>query len=233
MTNVPSVSVKRAQLNIIKADCEKYNLGEAVPTPGIIRSEVLLGPGALNEILFPIRQDQTNNGQPISSTEVRLANNDAFYLTYVAVQYYTLSVAPAAAGTPGSQAGRARARLQQFPNSAVFGLNAPEIEAAQNGTLTITQNNKIFLREAAMKDMEFVGLAEQGVAGAVASSTEWPKGFLDVGDPMIRLNGPSSIEARAIFADAVNATLVANQSVYAVFLGKGWLVQNGGLARTI
>lgn len=227
MTNtVPIVTGKRAQLAAIAADSQRDGLTNAVPTPGFLRSEVpMTSPYA--SIDFPILLQQTANGAPTSSTEVRLVTNDAFYVTGIALMFYTV-----AAAAP-TQAQRARARLQQFPNSAVFAANTPEIQAAYNGNLTISQNNKIFLRQAPLAQMEYVDLAQQGVGGAVASSTEWPKGFLPTDDPMIRLNGQSDIQATAQFPDAVALQQVANSVVYAVLIMVGWRVQNGGVARTV
>lgn len=229
MNTVPVVTGDRAQLAAIAADSQRLGIKDIVPMRGFLRAEVLMGSGS-NSIQFPIRQDDTSNGQPVGSTERRLITNDAFYATAHALMFYT--AAASTAGLPSTQAARARARLQQFPNSSVFGLNAPELQAAFNGTMTITQNNKIFMRQADINTMQLVDLAQQGVAGALASSQEFPKGFLRTDAPMIRYNGQSDIVVLANFPDTVSPTEVAGQSVYAVYYALGWYVQNGGVART-
>ena len=230
VNQVPIVTGKRAQLAAIAADSKRMGIKEAVPTAGYLRSEVLVG-APTSAISFPLRTDATSNGQPVGSTERRLSQNDAFYATGWAIMWYS-AVSPLA-GQPATQAERARARLQQFPNSAVLGLNAPELEAAMNGKFTLTQNNKIWIREADMWSMQYVDQAQQGVAGAVASALDFPKVFLETDYPMIRLNGQSDIDAIASFPDAIDPTKVALRSIYSVLYIKGWLVQNGGVARSI
>jgi len=224
VNTVPIVTGKRAQLAAIAADSEAMGLRDVVPTPGYLRSEVPLT-GAVASIQFPVQQQQTASGVPQNPNEVRLVTNDAFYATGIAVMFYTT--------TANTVAARAAARLQQFANSSVFAANAPEIQKAYNGNLTLTQNNKIFLRQAPIGAMEYVDLAQQGVGGAVASSTMWPKGFLATDDPMIRLNGQSDITVEAAFPDPVNATLVAGSFCFAALVMIGWRVQNGGAARTV
>ena len=224
INTVPIVTGKRAQLATIAKDSAKMGLDNVVPTPGYLRSEVPLT-AATQSIDFPVTQQQSANGVATGSTEVRLVTNDAFYVTGVAVMFYTV--------TANTQAARARAVLQQYPNTSVFAANAPEIQAAYNGNLTLTQNNKIFLRQAPLSAMEYVGLVQDGVGGADASSTEWPRGFLATDDPMIRLNGQSDIQVQANFPDAVSATQVVGSTVYAALIMIGWRVQNGGAARTV
>jgi len=225
------VSPRRALYDFIVADSKAMNLPNVVPTPGFLRSDVLLTAG--QAALFNIAQDQNQAGQTIGGAEQRLSNNDAFYVTDISVQLYTCA-APGAA-TQATNPNRVRAPLQPFPNATVFGLNGPEAIALFNGgKFTLKQNDRIYIRDMDVYSMQFADQAQQGLTATTpTNTTEGTRGWRNVQDPMIRLNGPSNIEATLRFPDNLEFDKVTNASVYAALIFRGWLAQNGGVARAI
>jgi hypothetical protein len=202
-------------------------LNNAVITPGFIRSDSLMANGE-NLVQFALRSDESNNGQPVSTLERRLNMNDAFYVTDLAVMFSN-------AGVGGAL--RLQAMLQQAPVDATFGADAIAMRQVYNGgQVSLTVNDRIYLRNAPLWAMQYVDTAQNGVGPAPsfalnATDPRGRKGFLNTEDPMIRLNGPSAIDANLKLA-APFAGGATNQ-IYASFFALGWLVQNGGVGRAI
>lgn len=200
--------------------------------PGYLRSETLLTTGQSCD--FSILANQSNNGQEIGGTEQRLQQNDAFFITKMAVMLYA---AAATAGQPATQSARASARLQQFPNSLIFNANGDACVGFFNGRLTIKQNEKIFCRDTDIWSMQYADTAQQGQLVFTASTVDsnaidYERSFRQSLDPMFRLNGQSNIEANIQFPTGLDFTGETGQSVYAVLYLKGWRAQNFGIARS-
>ena len=230
---VETRSQQRAAYEFIMAQSKRLGLQNVLAYPGYLRSEALLGIG--QSIDFDILANQTQNGQAIGGTENRLQQNDAFYVSSMAVMLYTVAAA-GGAGTAATQAARAAARLQQFPNTTVFTTNAPAAVGFFNGKLTIKQNEKIFCRDHDLYSLQYADTAQQGQLVFTASNVDqnafdYSKAFQNVLDPMFRLNGQSNIEANIQLPAQLDFTTVTDVSVYAVLYLKGWRAQNGGLAR--
>ena len=224
------VSPRRALYEFIVSESNQMGLRAAIPTPGYLRSDALLTSG--QSVSFPIAQDQSNAGQAIGGGENRLFNNDAFYVTDIAIRLYTAEADEA--GLPSTNAARSRARLHSFPNTTVFGLNAPEcVGLFQHGKFTLKQNDRIYIRNMDILSMNYADTAQEAAGNIPTDAIEGNSGFRNVQDPMIRLNGPSNIECSIALPDNLNFTLVSGFSVYAALIFRGWNVQNGGISRSI
>lgn len=224
---VKITSPKRALLDAIEYENRyTYKLANATQLPGYIRSEVVLG--TQNEISFAIGTNEQANGQTIFSTENRLNINDAFFITHWAVGFYTYATA-----TTGA---RARARIHQFPNTSVFGLNAPEVAGAYNGKLSLRVDDRVYVDGMDMMRFYNAGTAQQGLAVSTAATNNayfadaWDNvgGFANETDPLVRLNGPGKNIFRIALPDTMNFTQVVGSNVVAVLYLRGWLSQNGG-----
>lgn len=187
--------------------------------PGFLRSEVVLDID--QQVQFPIRSDETANGQPVQKQERRLNINDAFYPTEFSVMFYTFVTAT---GNPA----RVRAPLQTFENGSVFGANAPEVGAAYRGVLGLQVDSTTIIPALDMDSFRYVDQAQQGVAGALRNAWEGDKAFRSITDPLIRLNGPGDNRLVVTFPDSLDFTLVAGSNVVAVLYMRGWIAQNGG-----
>lgn len=222
-TSVAAVSPSRAQYDAIVAFNKLNKLNSALPLPGYLRAEVLMEPG-INAVEFKLRSDETANGQPIFPTEQRLNMNDAFYVTALAVMFQNAGAA---------SADRFTALPQQAPFDDTFGADAPAMRAVYNGgKLSLIQNDRIYLRDCDLWRMQYVDTAQQGiVAGYTLNATDPQRGFLQSGDPMMRLNGPSNIEATLKLPQPFGGA--GANDIYAIFYAVGWRVQNGGVARSI
>lgn len=227
---IMSLSQDRANYEFIMAQCRAAGLNNALAFPGYLRSETPCGTG--QAINFNLLANQTTDGLIIGGTERRLQQNDAFFVSRMAVMFYAVSVAPNAAGTQATNAQRAPVRLQQFANPTAFGLNNPAVLGAYNGgALTIKQNDTIYVRDLDLFTMQYVDTAQQD--GTVAQNAfDFDRSFRAVADPMFRLNGQSTIEANIQLPADLNFTAVTTTTVYAVLYLKGWRVQNAGVART-
>lgn len=234
MQHVAIASPDRAAYEAIVAQCEKAGLKNALPYPGYLRSETLLGAG--QSIQFNLLANQTADGQPISGNEQRLQQNDAFFVSRIACMIY--KAAATAPGAASTEANRSTARLQQFPNTQVFTTNAPAVVAYFNGKLTIKQNDVIYCRDLDMWSMQYADTAQQGQLVFTGSNTDanaidYARSFQTAIDPMFRLNGQSNIEANILLPTSQTFFQAGlNESLYAVLYLKGWRVQNAGVART-
>jgi hypothetical protein len=223
---------KRALLTEIDyMNRQVYGLDNAVQLPGFIRSEVVLG--VQNEISFAIGTNEQANGQTIVATENRLNINDAFFITHYKVGFLTFPTA-----TP---ADRLRARIHQFANTQVFGLNTPSVQGAFNGKLSLRVDDKVFIDSMDMLRFYAASEAQQGLAVSTAASNNayfadaWDnvEGWANETDPLVRLNGPGKNIFRVQLPDTVSFNLVAGQQVVAVLYLRGWLSQNGGGFRSV
>lgn len=229
--SVPIMSPKRALLHEIDAVNRRLGLDNVLMLPGYLRSEVTLG--TTNEIQFALGVNEQANGQPVFPTENRLRINDAFFVTHWSVMFYTFA-------TAGGAAARSRARLHTFSNSAVFGLNAPAIQAAYNGKLSLRVDDTVYVDSMDLMRFYAAGTAQQGVevsTGAtqpayVADQFINSEAFALETDPLVRLNGPGSNRLAVTLPDSVAFTAVGAQTVVAVAYLRGWLAQNGGAMRS-
>lgn len=224
---VKITSPKRALLEAIEYENRvTYGLRDATQLPGYIRSEVALG--VQNEISFAIGTNEQANGQTISATENRLNINDAFFITHYSVGFLTFTAA-----TPTT---RQRAPIHQFPNTQVFGLNAPSLQGAYNGKLSLRVDDRMYVDSMDMMRFYNASTAQQGLAVSTAASNNayfadaWDNvgGWAHETDPLVRLNGPGKNIFRVALPDTMDFTLVAGQTVVAVLYLRGWLSQNGG-----
>ena len=228
-------SQKRAAYDFIMAQSKAMGLNNVLAYPGFLRSETILNSGQSFD--FNLMANQTQDGQAIGGTENRLLQNDAFYVEKIGLFLYTATVAANGAGSPLSNAVRAVARLNQFPNAQVFGANAPAVVGLYNGRLTIKQNDRIYCRDHDLYSMQYVDTAQQGqtvfTASTVdASAFDNEKSFVEAAEPMFRLNGQSNVEATIDLPAPLSFTAVTDATIYAVLYIKGWRAQNGGIART-
>ncbi len=219
---------KRALL----AEIERMNAGlglrNAIQLPGYLRSEVVLG--QQNEITFRTGTNEPNNGGAgIFATENRLDINDAFFVTHYGLYFYKFT-------TAAGNAARSRARLHSFPNATVFGANAPELEGAYNGKLSLRVDDTVFIDSMDVRRFYNARTAQQGVAVSTAASNnaytadDWSGAemFANETDPLVRLNGPGKNVIRVALPDTMNFGLVPTETIVAVCYLRGWLSQNGG-----
>ena len=221
--SVLPMSPKRALLAEIVRTNTAQGLNNAIQLPGYLRSEVTLG--STNSIDFAIGVNEQANGQPVVPTENRLRINDAFFVTHFSLMFYTFTTADGVGG-------RARARMRTFDNTTIFGLNAPSVRAAYNGKLSLRVDDTVFIDSLDANRFYTVGLAQEGVGGAVADQYINPEMFALETDPLVRLGGPQSNRLTLTLPDSVNFGLVVGQTVVAVAYLRGWLSQNGGAMRT-
>jgi hypothetical protein len=230
--DAPIYSQKRALLDAIVLDNLNQGFEHILPLAGYLRSEVILG--VANSIEFPLRDNENAPGQPVFSTENRLRQNDSFYPTDFSVMFYTFDTTVAGA--------RQRARLQTFGNPNVFGLNAPEVNGAYNGNLSLRVNETVFMDSLDMQRFKFAEAAQQGVAvsavagtGVIPESTvRQSEAFAHEDAPLVRLNGMFNNRFAIRFPDVLDFTLEAENdlAVVAVLYLRGWLMQNGGNTRS-
>lgn len=228
----PIYSQKRALLNAIVRDNLAQGYEHILPLASYIRAEVVLN--VQNSLEFAIRDNEQIPGQPVFATENRLRQNDAFYPTHYNVSFLTYNTTVAGA--------RARAKLQNFANPNVFGLNAPEVEGAYNGLLSLRVNETVFIDSLDMARFKFAEQAQQGLAvstvagtGVVPEST-WRRdeAFAHEDSPLVRLNGQFNNRFTVKFPDVLDFTKEAanDLAVVAVLYLRGWLMQNGGGTRS-
>jgi hypothetical protein len=210
---------------------QNEGLKNAIMLPGYLRAEVVLG--VQNEIAFAVGENVQVAGQPVSATENRLQMNDAFYITHYSVMFATWVTATAGA--------RVRAGLHTFANGAVFGLNAPSVEGAYNGRLSLRVDDTVFMDSMDMLRFKAAGTAQEGLAVSTAATNNAytesrfinSEAFAQETDPLVRLNGMSRNQFRIALPDTLDFGLVVGSSVSAVLYLRGWLAQNSGAARTI
>ncbi len=230
--NVPGMTIfspRRAQLDAITRDLLGAGLSNVIPTPGYLRSEVVLG-AAQNQVTFEMAANQQNpNGQAIAATENRLKVNDAFYPTDYGVFFYKYTTATVRT--------RLLAQLQSFGNDAVFGANAAEVNGAYNGFLSLRVNDRVYFDSVDLLRFKYVTPAQEGLAVSTAASNNayfesgWSGDVLaSMSDPLVRLNGQFSNKFTANFPDSLDFTKVGTETVVAVMFVRGWLAQNAGTA---
>lgn len=225
--NVKVVTAKRALLAEISQLNAANGYDKATQLPGFLRTEAILG--IQNSVEFAIRSDESFNGQAINSTENRLQINDAFFIEHYGLAFYKFA-------TAGGKAARARAALETFGNGFVFGLNAPEVEAAYNSRLALRVDSEVFIDSMDTARFRNVQTAQKGTAVSsvavtgIQSASAWSQNemFAHETDPLVRLNGPGRNQFTLTFPDNLDFTLVAGESVVAVLYLRGWLSQNGG-----
>lgn len=236
MSNGPKVTAPaQAAWDFIQRQNADNNLRNAFATQGYLRAEVVLGSQSGID-LFPVLDQQTVAGQQQAPTERRLITNDGFWMTHLAVMFYTFETGET---IQESFANRARARLQSFANDQVFGLNAPEVEGAFNGRLKLTVDSVVWIESLDMNAFKFAEQAQQGLAVSdvvttgVMSQNTWrqDEAFKRIMAPMIYLNGQSNVQFRVTFPDTLDFGLVDGSQVAAVLYLRGWHNANGGMAR--
>lgn len=224
-----SRSQSRANYEWIMEQSRQNRLNDVIAYPGYLRSEALLTSGS-QRVDFAITEAQVIDGQTTGNTEQRLKQNDAFYIERIGFALIPVDVAPAQAGTPGTQLRRAIARPQHFPSAFAFAHNTESANAVWNGgKLTITQNEKIYCRDLDLYSMQYADTAQE--SATVRSALDYGRMFQAVTDPMFRLNGQSNVECYVQLPTSLDFTQEANVSIYAAIIFKGWRAQNGGVAR--
>lgn len=208
-----------------------YGNKNAIPTPGFLRSEVKLG--TASQISFGLLANEQNQGQDIMPMEQRLQQNDAFYVTQTALMFYTYIPGD---GSTSEVALRAAAKLHQYP-ALEFAANQPSIRAAYVGKYSLAQNEKIFVRDLDAFSMQYADTAQEGLVtgdGSTAYAQDailGNKGWRNMENPMIRLNGQSNVDATLRLPLAIPFDLVEGSQVVAVLYKRGWRTQNAGVAR--
>jgi hypothetical protein len=220
---------------IMHMERTKYGNKSALPTPGFLRSDVVLA--TENQINFALLANEQNQGQEIMPFEQRLQQNDAFYVTRGAVMFYVYDIAQ----TPEQALQRrAQAQLQQFPNVEIFGAQQTgNVTAAFKGKFTLAQNEKIYIRDLDVQSMQYADTAQQGLVTGDGSTTYGQnailadKGFRDLENPMIRLNGQSTVDAfvKLPYGIAFSGGQEQEFAVVATLYLRGWRSQNSGVAR--
>lgn len=226
---VQAMTAKRALLQEIDyLNKSVYGLQNTTELPGYIRSEVQLL-GTTNSFTFAIGTNETANGQAVQNFENRLNINDAFYITHFGVMFYQTLTAD---GVPG----RARARMETFPNEFVFGTNTPSIAAAYNGKLALRVDDTVYMDSLDMLRFQNAQTAQKGQAVStvatvgITNQSAWSQdeAFMLSVDPLVRLNGPGKNIFTVTLPDAVNFAILAGSQVTSVLYLRGWLSQNGG-----
>jgi len=209
----------------------KYANVNAIPTQGFLRSDVVLNID--NSVDFALLVNEQNQGQDIMPFEQRLQQNDAFYCTALALFFYKFKQGADLAETIRN---RASAKMHQFASNE-FGANAPSINAAFVGKFTLAQNETIFIRDLDVRSMMYADTAQQGLVtgdGSTAyaqDAVEGNRGFRNVEDPMMRLNGQSTVAASVKFPTTLPFQQEEEDLVGVALYMRGWRSQNSGVAR--
>lgn len=201
--------------------------------PATLRSEAILG--VQQQIAFNILQSEVNTSggnTGIRPTERRLQIADGFMVTDISVMFYNQLTAGT---TPGN------AILQTWENPAAvavlpltvggFGLNAPSLVEAYNGSLDMTVNTTQYMVGLDMLHFKRIDTAQAGQLVFTASNTS--QSYFRPDDafyhltPCVNLSGRDTIQFRVNLPDSTDFTLVANNRVVAVLLLRGLKVQNG------
>lgn len=233
-TNLPGVratSPKRALLDEINAKNQAIGLRAAFLTAGYLRSEVQLSTNS--EIVFPIGVNENAPGQTVQGAENRLAINDAFYITHMSVMFYDYATDAADIAVA-----RGQAILQTFANTNVFGANAPAVEAAYNGRLSIQVDETVWMLGLDALRFKRVTQAQQALGITTTPTAYDQSGFeqwtayAQESDPVIRLNGSSRNRVVLTLPSSNAFTGVTDHAVVAALLLGGWYGQNAGASRS-
>jgi len=201
--------------------------------PSTLRSEAVLG--VQNSIEWNILANAPNTSggaNTVRSSEKRLAIQDAFIVTDISVMFGNeLS----AGTTPGS------VLLQTWENPAPvavlpatvggFGLNAPSLIEAYNGSLNMTVDTVEYLNGLDMLHFKRVDTAQAGTLLFTASTQS--QSYFSGDDaffpitPFVNLTGRSACKFVCNLPDSTSFNLVASNRVIATLLLRGLKVANG------
>ena len=231
---MPVLTQKRAMYEWIMSWNEAAGLGGTELMAGYLRSEVVLTSGG--GFNFPILDTETFSNQPVFATEERLNKDDAFWPIFHSVQFYTY-----ATDAEDADLARATSPLHTYASALVFGLNAPSVEGAYNGQLSLRVGQTIYMPGVDIKRFRRADTAQFAVETTTTPSTyqsDYEKGeeaFMLEADPLPRLNGGGKIIYGFSPPKNINLdfTLEADMAVVMVLYLRGWINQGAGATRSI
>lgn len=221
--DVTATNAERAIFNAIR---NAYG-PDAIATAGYLRSEVLMPTTGITSIKFPITA-QDNSGGAQRTSEKRLLNNDAFLATH-------LGVFIARQDTTLAQSSEI---LHSFPNPRIFTNAADGLTGVQGfyaGSLQVRVNETVYFDALDCLSFMRADTAQQGNANSAVAVTgvvgwsAWEAdrcfkritpniAFNGLGNNFVQVNLPESL---------VLGTATAGQANIAVFIARGFNIQNG------
>lgn len=198
---------KNAQDALIKAGVNPAN---AVLSQSYLRFENTLST-TKTSYDFGVLNNQSVNGQQQTPTESRLALQDAFYISEIAIY-----IAKTASATDSAF------KLSSYPNSVTFPTGATSLYTLYNGQLTLTVNNRQIVPTSDLT--KFLQIPQTQLTGATNSPIDQFDGsWGSVVEPNLVLIGSKNSLFNITIPSAF-ATLDANTRV--VILVRGILAQN-------
>lgn len=202
--------------------------------PSTIRTDQVLNAAGVNVIEWTIRKDAPNPGLTVvARTENRLDINDAFLVLEAAVLWGNELTAGT---TPGTT------HLQAFANPATIatgghGLNAPSIQDAINGKLSMLVNNVRFIDGWDALNFQYIDNAQAGQLIFTASNqnrSSWRnKEIFAPLTPAGLLCGADDVLFRLSLPDPSSFALEASNQVRSVLMLRGLKIANGGTYRSV
>lgn len=202
----------------------KMNNPDAMLTPGYLRLEVA-NLAATSQVEFTMAE----NAGAQTITEKRLQLNDAFVMTHIGLFISTRLTAD----------GVSSQVLHSFPNGQVFN-TAPSLNAVRawfNSGFGIRVNSTVLVDGVDVLACLRADTAQQGTAVSAVATTGVVSGSFWGQDsafkaftPNLVFNGSGNNIISVQLPESVTFTL-ANTTVSAVCIVRGWLAQNGGVMR--
>lgn len=181
----------------------------AVMSQSYLRLETLLT-NTLTNYTFPILNNQTN-GVAIRPTEVRLAQQDSFFCSSIAVY-----LAKAASATDSAFG------LKTYNSASIFTTGAASLFAFYNGFIKVNINKSVIIPNLALSNFYQVPQTQQ-TAATNSPIDEFDPSEVNLFEPNINFVGTKSSDITAILPSNI-ATIDAN--TYAVIVLQGILAQN-------
>lgn len=210
------LNFENAKTALIKAGVSPSTLQNAVLSQSTLRLEQLLNL-TQSTFTFPVLSNQTGSGTSVRVTEVRLNQQDAFYVT--SAQIFL---------SPATTTTTAALQLLTYPNSVSFATGSLALYTFYNGQLKITINNSVITPAYPMSD--FLNIPQTQLTAATNS-------------PISEFHGLSKVvlEPNPVFVGVYNTVVqivmpaaftALDANTYAIIILHGILAQNVALGAT-
>lgn len=198
-----------------------------IVTPGYLRLESSIQVAALNQITFPVLQNQP----PVNQTENRLKLPDAFVIEKI-----FFGLIKAGAAVAATQAEIAQAKIRANNNALIFvgAAEAANLQAFYNGYISIRVDTTVYIDSMDVMRFYRVSTSQKGVGPAVIiTDDEWnaPDFAMYELIPSITIEGSANNVITVSLPASLNLSGTASQN-FAVCVCRGFLVQNGAKYNT-
>lgn len=160
---------------------------------------------------FPILANQTGSNNPVRATEVRLAQQDSFFCSSIAIY---ITVASSATAT--------NFVLETYPSPTVFTTGAASLYTLYNGFIQVNINKSIIIPNLAMNNFLQVPQTQK-TAATNSPIDQYDPSQVFLFEPNINFVGTKNSQITAVLPSNMT-TLDAN--TYMVIIMQGILAQN-------